>query len=307
MRDAEAQVGLKHAEALRHADGPAFDVGELDQAAAAFAQAAQAAGCKRHHEQSGVAVEQIIADVVDHHLVVRRADMAPRQVLDAPIGVVAGVDDGASALIETEHRDSGQQHRCRQQEGGGHPEPRLHAEPEIEADAAVGPGHQQRDILDRRHVGAGDPVTEQHLLVVFFVVEQRGRHAYADQVREQQRRNAQAQHQLGDLDGGPAKLPSFVERPDAERGMRECSRRQDDGHRPAAPEQDLVLQNRVHGVGRDVPERMIGEMTDEISEQNNAAKQPDLAHADPTQGTGQGGRRSGSYGFVRHRSGHAGQ
>ena len=117
------RLGLEHAQALRHADRPALDVGELDQAATAFAQAAQTAGGKRHHEQPGVAVEQIIADVVDHHLVVRRADMALRKVLDAPIGVVAGIDDGPRSLIKTEHRDRGQQHGRREQEGGSQPEP----------------------------------------------------------------------------------------------------------------------------------------------------------------------------------------
>ena len=51
------------------------------------------------------------------------------------------------------------------------------------------------------------------------MTEQRSGEAHADHMADDEGRNAEAEHELGQFDAGPAKLPARIERPDAEAEM----------------------------------------------------------------------------------------
>ena len=61
------------------------------------------------------------------------------------------------------------------------------------------------------------------LRVELLVSEQRLAEPHADDMGDDQRGDAQAEHELQRLDRLPAELPALVQRPDAEPGMHEAA------------------------------------------------------------------------------------
>ena len=61
--------------------------------------------------------------------------------------------------------------------------------------------------------------------------------------------------------------------------MRERRGVEHDRNRQELPEQRVVVDPDLHGIDRDVAERMVEEMADHIGEQDDAADQPHLPHA----------------------------
>ena len=103
---------------------------------------------------------------------------------------------------------------------------------------------------------------------------------HADKVGDDERGDAQAEHELERLDRLPAKLPALIQRPDAERGMSNAAGIEHDPDRRELPEPDVPIDAGGERLHRDVAECMVDEMTDQISEQHNAGDQADLPHAD---------------------------
>ncbi len=112
VRHVVAQAGLEHAEALGHADRAAVAVGEVDHAAAALVDGADAPRQQRDADQAEIAEQEIIRDAIEHLRLFRRADLGRVKVFRAPFGVVV-FDDHAAALIETQHRRASESARPR--------------------------------------------------------------------------------------------------------------------------------------------------------------------------------------------------
>ena len=175
-------------------------------------------------EQAEIADQEIIGDAIQR---VSAAAGVPTcrgaRLSAAPVGIVAIGDDGSPALIEAEQRQRRNQHRRREQIGRGALVERFHAQPEIQPDAAVHPGDDQ----DRRHQPGlrrpRDPERIELLRIELFVPEQRLAEPHADDMGDDQRRNAETQHELQRLDRLPAELPALIQRPDAEPGMHEAA------------------------------------------------------------------------------------
>jgi hypothetical protein len=104
---------------------------------------------------------------------------------------------------------------------------------------------------------------------------------------DDQHRYAQAERELQRLDRLPAELPAFVQRPDAERGMHHAGAVEQDRDRQELPERDVDRDPGRQRLQRDVAERMVEEMADEIGEQYDAADEADLPQADAAEEGGQ--------------------
>ena len=279
MRHVVAQARFEHAEAFGHAHRPAVAVTQIDHAGAALVQRAHAPGQQHQPEQAEVTDQEIVFDAAQYVLLGRRADIGRREILRPPCDAVA-FDHATTTLIETEQRQGWNQHGESQQEGCRPLIERLHPQPEIKPDAAVGPRYGD----DREHqpllVRPCDPVGEEYLRIFLVMAEQRLAEPHAGNVGNDERRDAEPEHELQRLDRLPAKLPALVKRPYPETGMNQRRGVEYDRDRQHLPEQDVVIEPRGKRIHRDIAERMGEEMADQIGKQHQSAEKPDLAQAD---------------------------
>ena len=279
MRHVVAQARLEHAETLGHADGAAVAVGEIDHAAAALVDGAGAAGQQRDADQAEISEQEIVRDAIERLRFRTGADQALRLGLRAPFRAVV-VDDHAPALIEAQHGERRDQHRRGEQERRGAFVERPQPQPEIKPDAAVDPG----DGHDREHhpdpVWRPDPVQEQYLRIEFLMSEQRLAEPDADDMGDDQHRHAEAEGELERLDRLPAELAAFVERPDAEPGVHQARGIEQDRDGKELPERGVEIDAARQRLHRDVAERVVEKMADQIGEQHHATDKADLPEAD---------------------------
>src|SRR5229473_1460608 len=258
MRDVVAQARLEHAEALGHANRPAIAIGERDHAAATLVQRARAPCQQDEAEQAKISDQEILLDALQHGLLKRRADLARRKILRPPFDAIA-VDDASSGLIETQHGQRRNQHHRRKQKWRGALVERFHPQPEVKSDAAVDPGNDHDSVHQPHFERPYDPVREEHLRIELFVSEEGLAEPHAGKVGDDERGDAQAEHELEWLDRLPAKLPAFVERPDSEPVVEKVAHQIGEQHQPAAETNladadaadelcDLFLRERGHAI-----------------------------------------------------------
>ena len=111
------------------------------------------------------------------------------------------------------------------------------------------------------------------------MAEQRVCEAHADHVADDENRNAQPKCELCEFDPSPAEVPPRIESPDSQPEMDQHRAIQHNCDRPAFPKCRVIVERIIHCGEGDVPERMVGEMADDISKQNNAGDQPHLTDA----------------------------
>jgi hypothetical protein len=99
-------------------------------------------------------------------------------------------------------------------------------------------------------------------------------------VDNDQRGDAQAEHELQRLHRFPAKFPALVERPDPEAGMDQGRGVKRDRYGGKSPEQGVVVHARGKRIQRNIAERVVEEMADQIGKQHQPAGQPQLPNAD---------------------------
>ncbi len=98
-------------------------------------------------------------------------------------------------------------------------------------------------------------------------------------VSDDERGDAQPKHELQRLDCLPAKLPPLIKRPYAETGMNQ--RRLSNTIAIGRNRQNaVVIDTRGKGIHRDVAERMVEKMADQIGKHNQPAGKADLPDAD---------------------------
>ncbi len=110
--------------------------------------------------------------------------------------------------------------------------------------------------------------------------EQRLAEPNADDMGDDQHRHAEAECELQRLDRLPAELPAFVERPDAECGMHHARGVEQDRDGEELPEQGVPIDPARQRLQRDVAQRMVEEMADQIGKHHHAADKADLPDAD---------------------------
>ena len=112
------------------------------------------------------------------------------------------------------------------------------------------------------------------------MAEQRLAETCTDDMGGDKRRDGQAERELQRLDRLPVELPALVQRPDPETAVK-CSRGiEHDRDRQKLPEQGVVVHADGKGIHRDIAERMVQEMADQIGVQHHAAAKTDLPQPD---------------------------
>ena len=104
----------------------------------------------------------------------------------------------------------------------------------------------------------------------------------ADDMRDDQRGDAQTENELQRLDRAPVKLPALVQRPDAQSGVNQGGAIEHDRDRGKSPEQDVVMQPFGESRHRDIAKRVVEEMAEQIGKQHQATGQANLPEADAT-------------------------
>ena len=229
--------------------------------------------------QAEISEQEIVRDAIERLRFGTGADQALRLGLRAPFLAVI-VDDHAPALIEAQHGERRNQHRRGEQERRGAFVERSHPQPEMESDAAMDPGDDHHREHHRDPVWRPDPVEEEHLRIQLLMPVQRLAEPDADDMGDDQHRYAEAECKLERLDRLPAELPAFVERPDAEPGMHHAGGVEQDRDGEELPERGVQIDAACQRLQRDIAERMVEKMADQIGEQHHAADQADLSQAD---------------------------
>jgi len=102
----------------------------------------------------------------------------------------------------------------------------------------------------------------------------------ADDMGDHECRDTKAQQELERLDRLPAELPAFVQRPDAERGVHQAGGVEQNRDRKELPERGVEVDAGRQRPHRDVAERVIEKMAEQIGEQHQAAGKANLPDAD---------------------------
>src|SRR6478672_4998838 len=76
------------------------------------------------------------------------------------------------------------------------------------------------------------------------------------------------------------KLTALVKRPDPEAGMGRCRGIEHRRDRQAFPEGGVISDTRGKGIHRNIAERMVDEMAEQVGEQNQPTSQTNLPDAD---------------------------
>ena len=237
-------------------------------------------GQQHQSDQAEITDQEIIRDRIQRGSVQPTVPTCCRERFSARHSALSLIDDGSAALVKSQHRQGRNQHRGGEQKRRRAPVERLHAQPEIKPDAAVNPGDQQHRVHQPHLVRPYDPVGIEHLRIELFLPEQRLAEPHADDMGDDQRRNAQAEHELQRLDRLPVKLPALVQRPDPQTAVDQRRGIEQHPDRRKLPEHRVVADARSQRLHRDIAERMVEKMADQIGKQHQAAAEADLPHAD---------------------------
>jgi hypothetical protein len=180
-------------------------------------------------------------------------------------------------LLPGPHEAEQRQHRD-QQRGGeqvrrGGRIPRLQAQPEVQAEAAMHPGDDEADGLAQPDHRREHPGRQHDEAVGVVGVEQLVGHARAQHVQHHERRHQQPEHELRRLPGMHAHGAPPVERPEGEREMRRQRAVEDRRAGRVAPQRQEPQARRLLRLERDEARGMVEEVRREIGEQDHARDQ----------------------------------
>ena len=186
--------------------------------------------------------------------------------------------------MRPDHRERRHQHRNGEENGRRPAEERLQSQPEIKPDAGVRPCDRQQYELHRDHMRSQNPIGVQRRCVIGRgKSEQCAVEPHGAEMTGEPERNAQAEHELRDLNCRVAKMAPLIERPQAEREMHDggsVERVIDDRN---SPPPDVEPQPRFHRLVGNVAERVIEEMRKDVGEHDEAGSKPHLPHANAAQ------------------------
>jgi len=182
VRHVIAEAGFEHTQALRHANRPAVAIRQINHAAAALFQCAYAARDQSNSDQAGISNQEIIDDAVDDVLLRSGPDLTFGEIIHFPLRGAAVMYDPSAALIEAEHGKRRNEYRSSQQKRRRRLEKNLHAEPEIQSDAAVNPRYDQNNEHQPHLVWRYNPVRVEYLRIEFLMVEQHAVNPHAGEM-----------------------------------------------------------------------------------------------------------------------------
>src|ERR1700730_1654376 len=103
---------------------------------------------------------------------------------------------------------------------------------------------------------------------------------HADNMADDERWNAQAEHELQRFDRFPVKFPALIKRPNPEAGVKQRRGIKYDRHREELPERFVVMDTGGKGIQGDIAERVVEEMADQIGQQHQATGETNLPDTD---------------------------
>ena len=289
MRDARAPARLEDRDAGTGADAPVTRVADDEDAVASLPrQTRDAREGDRDDEPD---------EAVFHAFDQREREADSRLVGEVefgergghPIALAGEQRDGLSGIGETEQRERRQQQRGGVQIGQGARVPRLQAQPEVQAHAAVQPGDDQQNRLKRALLGDEFPQDQHDVDVAVFDAVEFVEQPRADDMLDQQDRDDQAEHDLAGLPARHAQRAPLVEPPQHQRQMGRHGAVQRHGADRIAPQREEPRAAALELLERDQAERMVGQMRRDISEQHQARPQPQPSDHGPALATVAGG------------------
>jgi hypothetical protein len=146
------------------------------------------------------------------------------------------------------------------------------------------PRHRKKRELHKHHMRPQDPIAvERQRINRRLPAEQQTAHPHNSEMASEPERNAQAEQELRDFDARIAKVPALIQRPQAQRKMRYGGYVEREIHDRNSPPPDMQRQPPFHGRVRNIAERVIEEMREDVREHHQAAGDAHLPHADAAQ------------------------
>jgi len=234
------------------------------------AQPAQQPRAKRRREQQPERPQQLLAQGGERGALRRGRRVA--KVARRPPGLLDRGGEAEARAVEARQRERRHQHGERKQQRLRARVPGPEPQPEMQPEAQVQPGDREQQRL-LGGVPRIDPQRVHDPGVVDVASEQLPRQARSDHVRDEQRRQREAERDLQRLPGRHAQGPAAGERGQREREMREQRAVQEQRAGAAAPPQREPAAHRVHGAERNDAKRVIEEVAQEVRRQDKARRE----------------------------------
>ena len=213
----------------------------------------------------------------------RRSDARGTSPLGHLPWLLGQLQDNSPLLVESEQRKRGKHNRADEQQRRNPRKERPQTQPQIYPDTAVNPGNEQHRDLHHAVIGPYQPQIIQGLPITFLQPPQLGSEPLAYDMRAKQRRNTKTKDELDEFCRFPFEMPALVERPQSERPVDRESGIKQQRSRQAAPQRHMEPKPVLHGGERNIAQRMIDEMTEQIGEKDKAGGETNLPHADAAQ------------------------
>ncbi|CAA2156802.1 hypothetical protein MBRA_02236 [Methylobacterium brachiatum] len=303
MGDPVAPARLQHAGTAGHPDHLSVGIAEPDRPALDLREGPDAAGGDHRGDQAGIGQQHPVPDRAEPRHLVGQPDMDGLERRDVPGRVLRQGEDRPAALHEAEQRQDRHQHCDRQEPGRGAPEGRLQPQPEIQSGAAVNPGDDQHRRLHRALMRRRDPEGVEFLRVALLEPLGGEGDPGAHDVADQQRRDQQTGDHLHDLAGTPAEVAGGVERLEPEQQVDHQRAVEQGQAQRVEPQRGGDAEAVLHGVEGDVAERVVGQVGQDVGEQDQPAPEPEAAQGqtgpDPDAQRDRGGLRASGGGSER--------
>src|SRR5260370_3470352 len=144
----------------------------------------------------------------------------------------------------------------------------------MDADASMDPHRYQRNHLHRAEPGPMQPLGDEDGVVIDRNVQRALGYACADDVKHQQKGNAQAERDLCQYTASKPQRAANIDRPQRIAVMDDESGNKNGCAEPRAPRIHQESKNGFRIVDRDQQKPVRGEMTDDKSEHDEPAAQP---------------------------------
>ena len=273
MRNARGPARLEHGPAERHHGALALRIEKPDRLAATRHVFPRSTGEQGRGEQDPGRAKEHDLDLLELSPARRRGQTALRHDLLSESRLSRQYGHGAPRFGKAQPPEHGHEHESGQHDGKAPAVPRSEAQPEMKTDAAVSPRDEEQHGLEKARPRIDDPKPEEEPRVRVASAEHGIGETRGDHVGSEERRHGQPQHDLGRLPGGHAEGPPSVDEPEPEKPVSEERAVERGGRQWVPPEGEKPHAPRGHGVERNQAEGVVGEVGQEICEEDEAAPQ----------------------------------
>ena len=273
MRDAVGAQRLQHGGAGQDRHPASAGMRQHGRMVAAIVPGADAAAGKGQHQKAEPDAPAGIFHA-RHRAKRGRRDVGIVQHRLHEILVLGLAPDLVAGGDEAGDRQSRQQQREGEEINPPRRIPALGAQPVMDADGGMRPHRQHRQRLHGGEPGEDHPLRQQHGRIEAGRLQRFFGDARADDVRDQQQRDGEAERKLRPFPAGKPERATDIDRPQRIAVMQEQRRREDAGARPGAPGIHQRTAHRFGVLERDQQQRVGAQMADHECEQDERAREP---------------------------------